>query len=118
MKKNAFTLAELLGVITLLGLLALIVLPIVDKNLKEGKEEIYQSQIKSIETAAKMWGTDHVEELPNAQEEKTITLEQLQQDGYLKENMENPKTGKPFDKNMKIKITGHGTYFSYQVLEQ
>ena len=97
MKKKGFTLAELLGVITLLGLLALIVIPIVDKTLKEGKDDLYESQIKI--------GTGYV------------TLSTLQDSGYLDEEIKNPKTGKSFEGSLQIKITGHGTYYTYEVMD-
>lgn len=116
MKKNAFTLSELLGVITILGLILLIAIPTVDRILKEGKEELYQSQIQSIETSAQMWGTDHIAELPEKDKFKIITLGKLQKDGAIDRQIENPKTGKPFDENLEIKITNHGTYYSYKVI--
>ena len=40
MKKNGFTLAELLGVVVILGLLLLLVFPSVVKELKEGESNI------------------------------------------------------------------------------
>ncbi len=116
MKKKGFTLAELLGVITILGLLALIVIPLVDKSMKEGKNDLYASQIKSIEAAARAWGTDHIDELPEANETKNITLSRIQQDGYIDSDIENPKTGGLFG-DLQIKITSHGTYYSYEVIE-
>ena len=103
MKKKGFTLAELLGVITLLGLLALIVIPIVDKTLKEGKDDLYESQIKMIEASAQMWGNDNLDLLP--------------ENGYLDEEIKNPKTGKSFEGSLQIKITGHGTYYTYEVMD-
>lgn len=117
MKKNGFTLAELLGVITILSLILLIAIPAVDRMLKEGKTDLYASQIKSIEASAKMWGTDHINELPDINETKTITLSRLWQDGYVEENIENPKTDTPFSGSLEIKITNHGTYYSYEVIE-
>ncbi len=117
MKKNGFTLAELLGVITILSLILLIAIPTVDRMLKEGKTNLYVSQIKSIEDSAKMWGTDHANELPDNGETKTITLSRLWQDGYMEENIKNPKTDEPFSGSLEIKITNHGTYYSYKVIE-
>lgn len=117
MKKKGFTLSELLGVITILGLLALIVIPLVDKSMKEGKEELYASQIKSIEAAAKAWGIDHIDELPEENGSKNITLSRIQQDGYIESDIENPKTGEPFS-DLQIKITSHGTYYSYEVINK
>ena len=43
--KKGFTLVELLAVITLLGLLSLIVVPVVDKIIKDNKEKLYQTML-------------------------------------------------------------------------
>lgn len=115
---GGFTLAELLGVITLLAILAIIVIPAIEKTLKEGKDDLYISQIKSIESSAKMWGTDHLDSLPNKDESITIILQTLQQDGYIAEDIENPKTEEPFDPNLQIRITNHGNYYTYKVIEE
>ena len=117
MKKNGFTLAELLGVITILSIILLIAIPTIDRMLKEGKTDLYTSQIKSIEAAAKMWGTDHIGELPDINETKSITLSRLWHDGYMEEDTINPKTDEPFSGSLEIKITNHGTYYSYKVVE-
>ena len=117
MKKKGFTLAELLGVITLLGLLALIVIPIVDKTLKEGKDDLYESQIKMIEASAQMWGNDNLDLLPENIGTGYVTLSTLQDSGYLDEEIKNTKTGKSFEGSLQIKITGHGTYYTYEVMD-
>lgn len=118
MKEKGFTLAELLGVIAILGVLALIVVPVVDKNVKEGKEELYQKQIESIRSSAQMWGTDHLDELPGKNETKTITLSILQQDGYISSDIKNPKTDTVFSGSLKIQIKNNGTSYTYKVLEE
>lgn len=117
-KNRGFTLAELLGVITLLAILAIIVIPTIEKTMKEGKDDLYTSQIKSIEASAKMWGTDHIDSLPSKNESTTIILQTLQQDGYIAEDIENPKTEEPFDPNLQIRITNHGNYYTYKVIEE
>lgn len=117
MKKNGFTLAELLGVITILSIILLIAIPTIDRMLKEGKTDMYASQIKSIEASAQMWGTDHLNELPEKNETKTITLSRLWQDGYVEEDIKNLKTDSPFSGSLEIKITNHGTYYTYEVIE-
>ena len=46
MDKRAFTLIELMGVIIVLGLIALIAIPTIDKSIKNSKENLYKVQIK------------------------------------------------------------------------
>ena len=37
-KKNGFTLIELMGVVTILAILSLIIVPIIDKNVKKSRD--------------------------------------------------------------------------------
>ena len=57
--KKAFTLIELLAVITLLGLIALITFPSVNKSIKNSKEQSLQRTIENIETAARNYGSQY-----------------------------------------------------------
>ena len=59
MKKNAFTLIELLGVLLLLAIIALITFPIIDKTLTSAKEEAYNRQKDNIIEAARMYVTEN-----------------------------------------------------------
>ena len=45
-KKNAFTLAELLGKIIILGIIALIIFPVVNKSVKDSKQKLYEELAK------------------------------------------------------------------------
>lgn len=116
-QKNAFTMVELLGVITLLGLIALLVIPVIDKTLKEGKEEMYQQQLNTILAAAKNWGTDNLFSLPDDGETLTITLGELKSAGYVDKNIKNPKTGDPMSDSLTVKITGVGQRHEYEILK-
>ena len=51
--KKAFTLVELVGAIVILGIIAIIAIPLVDKTLKENKERAYLTQIESIKESTK-----------------------------------------------------------------
>ena len=58
--KKGFTLIELLAVITLLGFLSLIVVPVVDKIIKDSEQDLYETQINNIEQAAKNWSSENI----------------------------------------------------------
>lgn len=94
---------ELLGVITLLALISLIIIMSVNKSLKDSKETLYQAQIEEIKAAADMWKTDNIELIPN-DDYYIVSLQQLQDEGYIKGDITNPKTDEPLDKNMLIEI--------------
>ena len=86
-KKYGFTMVELLGVILIIGVLALLLIPLINKSLIESKQKLYDSQIKNIELSAESWAMDHLFELPETEEETmTIYLWQLKIGGYIDNN--------------------------------
>ena len=85
--KNGFTLTELIGVIVLLGIIALISVPILNKTIKNSKEKAYNAQVKEIVSAAKKWGAQHDSELPKINKNyKAVSLKELIKEGYLEED--------------------------------
>lgn len=118
MKNKAFTLAELIGVIVILGVLSVIVVGAVNNSLKENKEALYQLQIDNIITGAKTWASSNVFDLPDGDGEYVIiTLSQLQQSGFVEKNITNPITKEPFNKEMEIKITKIDNNYKYEIVE-
>ncbi len=116
MNKKGFTLAELLGVITILGLLALLIIPAVDKAIKESNKTLYQAQLNTIIEGAKEWSADHISELPVSGGSITVTLEDLKLGGYVVADIKNPKTEELFPDDLTVKITEHNSQYKYQVL--
>lgn len=49
MKKNAFTLVEILAIIVVLGIIALIAVPILLGVIDNGRKKVFETDIKSIE---------------------------------------------------------------------
>ena len=52
--KKGFTLIELMAVVIVLGVLALFVVPTIDKTMKQIREDGYEEQINNIKTAEKI----------------------------------------------------------------
>lgn len=117
MKKKGFTLAELLGVITILGLLALLIVPAVDRAIKESNETLYQTQLNMIIDGAKKWSADHIHDLPVSGGSITVTLSELKSGGYVTVDIKNPKTEEYFPDDLVVKITEHNSQYKYQVVE-
>ena len=118
--KRGFTLIEMLGVITIIALLALIIFPIINNQVNENKQELYQIQIKNIENAAKNYGAYNLHILPSEGSEfksTSITLETLINEGYMDENLTNPFTKEEFDLSLEIKITFENGKLNYKVIE-
>ena len=116
--KKGFTLAEMLGVIAILAILGLLVFPIVDKSLKEGKDEIYKVQISNIESGAIEWVADNIFKAPeSADEEMLLSLYQLKKSGKVDNEILNPVNKKLFPDDMIIKITKTKSDYKAKVLE-
>lgn len=118
-KSYGFTLTELITTITILGLIALIVIPNVINSIKTSKETIYKSQIDMIKNAAIMWATDNPKFLPvNDGEEIKITLYQLKIGSYIDLELKNPAIEEKnyFPDDLEIIIRKNGAY-EYEVID-
>lgn len=106
MKKNGFTLIELIGVITVLGVIALIVSAPITKTIKESNIKACESQLDNIIAAAKIWGEENIHSLPSEiDDEMSITIGELKSAGFLDEKIMNPTTKAEFDNRISIMIT-------------
>jgi len=115
--KKGFTLIELVAVIIILGIIAVITIPVADKVIKDSKETLYKAQIEDIIEGAKAWSTNNASSLPTEGKMKTITLGELQKGGYIDKDLENPKTGLKFSETTLITIENKNGGFNYQVHE-
>ncbi len=121
---KGFTLAELMGVIVLLAILALIIVPVVDRNLKKGRTVTCETQEKSILEAAKNWNSDNVTMCTNKGEVCTVKVIELVQRGYLPgsdslstKNPINPATGNPYHLDTEVQINNvSGTNYVYTLM--
>ena len=111
MNKKGFTLVELLAAIIILSLLALLAGTSVTNVVKNSKNELYDSQLALIKSAAELWGADNLSLLPNAGECKYLTLGDLKKYGTLDSNIINPKTNEEFSDDMIIKISSKETEY-------
>ena len=118
MKKNGFTLIEILAVIIILGVVGLIVMPVVTSSLKESKDELYNVQISNIKEAAKTWAADNIYTLPTEINKSVIvTLGTLQTEGYIDAGIKNPKTNEEFNvEETCVKVLYNGKKYTYSVL--
>ena len=103
MKKNGFTFIEVLGVITLLSILAVIVLISVNKSLKESIDTLSSIQIENIKSAAAMWRTDNIELIPD-DGYYSISLSDLQGKGYIDNNIIDLKTEQAYSDDLLIEV--------------
>ena len=106
MNKKGFTLVELLAVIIILSLLALLASTSVSKIVKDSKGDLYDTQVKLIQSAAEAWGADNLYDLPDAGTCKTLTLKDLKSYGLIDPEIKDPRTNKLFSNSLLIKISG------------
>lgn len=118
MNKNGFTLVELLSVIILIGLMGILIVPSVNKSIRDMNEQSYEEQIEMIELAASNWATDNPYSLPAEDGGvTTITLGTLKAGGYVDPDIVNPETDKSFPNDLLIEITRKKKNFRYKVVE-
>ena len=110
MKKNGFTLVEVLAVVVIIAILALITIPIIDRVMKDGREGAYASTISTILDAAYDYVQIKPGLLPDADSTTTFTLGEIKKEGLLKKDLKNPKTGAQFSDSCRIQITMHSEY--------
>lgn len=58
MKKNGFTLVELLAVITLIGILGLITVPVINNTIKNSRKKAFKETLNAIVESAKIYNAD------------------------------------------------------------
>lgn len=106
MYRNGFTLIELLAVIVVIALLALLVSTSVARIVNNSREDIYETQLLSIEKSARIWGGENINLLPDAGECIYFTLGYLKNYGVIDDNILDSRNNKKISDNLKVKITG------------
>ena len=107
MKYNkGFTLAEVLAVLTIIGIMIGITVPIVSSSINHSKQSLYQDQEKIILRSAIDWAEANSSVLPdNSDDTLAITIGLLKANGFLHKSLTNPKTGYLFPDDMIINIS-------------
>ena len=93
--RKGFTLIELLAVIIILGVLALITFPIIDKSIKQSKERALERTIKSVVQASYDYSIEN--DLGYDSNYKKLEIETLINAGLLKEDIINPVTNQKLE---------------------
>lgn len=109
MKKNAFTLVELIGIIVILGLMLIVGVPALTKTLKKVNNDEYERFKKDLELATENYVVQNIDMYPELETvggEVYITLEELKQQGYIKSSIIDPSNDLTYEdiKNNTIKV--------------
>ena len=115
MKKKGFTLVELLGVITILGIIALIIIPVVENSNKRIKKKAYEKQKDAIILALKDYRTS-TPELFYTTDVVNITLGELKELGFIDYDLRNPKTEMCISNDLQLKIEKFHNNYEYSII--
>lgn len=125
MKNKGFTLAELLAVILLLGVISFIIVPNVVNNIEDSKEKLYADQISQIKNSAKQYTKEELNAIPDEGSCYVLEIESLITSGYLqakdKKNghyiIKNPKTNEALTGHISIKFDYQFNQYVYEYEE-
>ena len=121
MKKNGFTLLEILGVIVLLGIVAVLVVTLSNRTIKESKQSLYDSQKETILTAAKKWTIANNGQLPMSESdgEYKLTFKTLAEDGYIdNDELIDPRNNKTICGYIQIIYNDSKKQYKYEIIEE
>lgn len=106
-KNNGFTLIEILGVIVVLSVIALITIPLIDRTINKGKNNLETSQKQQLIKALKDYYSDY-------NHSKTMgatscrKISELMSSGNLPDGVKNPLTGSSYDSEDKVCVEKTG----------
>ena len=110
MKKNGFTLVEILGVFIILIVIFLLVFPATKLIINKSETTVYQTQINKILKASYDYSLNNLSILPSKGEKNYLTLAELIAGGYI-DAMVNPKTDEYFSDDSLISVENVGSKY-------
>ncbi len=103
---RGFTLIEMMGVIILLGILAVVIGVDVNMHITESRKDTCLLEEANIIDAAKMYYTDYPDNLPTKGKDAHLNISSvLINEGYLEKNLTNPMTNKVYSKESYINVS-------------
>lgn len=115
MKNRGFTLVELLAILVILGVIATIITPVVQKSLKANKEKVYDVLVEQIKDYTKDYLTQNTSLLPDDGEISIIKFGDLKKSGILQIEIANPITGNIISNESVVKVTKKFNNYLYEV---
>ena len=93
--KKGFTLVELLGVILVMSIILLVGVPTITNMMKQDKIDTYERYLKDLYAASESYFVAHKDQYPSLNTvggKATVTVSKLTEEGYIKNNVVDPKT--------------------------
>ena len=108
MKKNGFTLVELLSIVVILGIIVVVALPQISGSIGSKKEKQYNKIVKIVENAGKVYLTENVTR-------DSVSIDKLIKSDYLTSGLKNPINNTPLTGCVKKIISDGVTKYKYEV---
>ena len=107
MKKHGFTLVEMLGILVVLSIIVVISVPAITSSLKKADQQRYNDWLDNLYIAAEEYVESHREDFyeVNAGATSYLSIKLLLDQGYLKDSVKDPETGKDITDVAIVKIT-------------
>ena len=108
MKKNGFTLVELLSIVVILGIIVVVALPQISGSIGSKKEKQYNKIVKIVENAGKVYLTENGTM-------DSVSIDKLIKSDYLTSGLKNPINNTPLTGCVKKIISDGVTKYKYEV---
>ena len=108
MKKNGFTLVELLSIVVILGIIVVVALPQISGSIGSKKEKQYNKIVKIVENAGKVYLTENGTM-------DSVSIDKLIESDYLTSGLKNPINNAPLTGCVKKIISDGVTKYKYEV---
>ena len=120
MKNKGFTLVELISILTILGILALITIPVMNNVISKTKNKALKEQKATIVSAARKYSTEIAEYLPKYDGDiYSIEVSELRNTAYLEdENIIDPTTNKPMKGCVNIIFNASKGKYNYEYTDE
>lgn len=104
--KKAFTLIEMIGIITILALILLVALPSMTKTLKRNEQKKYDNYMNNLKIISENYLVDQLQKknITFVDSVAYFTLGDLIDAGYVKDAITNPGNDKKLSRDTKIKV--------------
>lgn len=116
MNRKGFTLVELLSVIAILGIIALITIPVVSSIVQHSKDKAYDVQVSIIIDGAKKWLEKNYDKVGS--ETTYLSINKLISSGIIEQDsIINPRTEEEMSGCVKISFTSLYNQYEYEYVE-
>lgn len=113
MKKNGFTLIEILGVIVILAVIATITIPLIDRSINKGKRNLEVAQKQQLIKALKDYYADYAHSKEMTSNLSCKKISELVDSGNL-DNPINPLTNSNYSSDDKVCAEKTGSSSVYE----